>query len=476
MQVGSTPLFWILLVVTIVIIAIELIRGISGSSNILGLPVVAGTMWLYFYGYMAARVGTTLDYMLPSWSLEAGQMLALVSYSALLAGWYYKMNRRGYRVPRRMELDLNMARRVFACGVGLLIIAIIGQYTFFGQQVIDYKNTSNYWYLMFYAGYPGGALCLLALSSCPAMRRSAKPAALGVLIVLLMWQHLLTARRGPIFPMVIVLCYVPYLVKGGRPNRGVVLGGLALAGFAMLVAVWARPYVYAPFYRQADWTLQDRLDGWRLAADTFAFQEVVDDRTTLASDNEFLYHCGALAVIWELGDYQYGTGYLTLLTHWIPRQLWPEKPVLQEGLFESHWYAEMHGRLGFGLSYGAAAGGAANAFEQLGLVVPVLWFAVGRFARFLFNGAIIERRPERIVQYTGFVCAFHWMVAQALGAMFVPACYYIVLPTMLLRIVSRGGWGSRCWEAHFWPAGTRRVDVNEAVKEPRLKQQLLESK
>jgi hypothetical protein len=50
-------------------------------------------------------------------------------------------------------------------------------------------------------------------------------------------------------------------------------------------------------------------------------------------DNEFLYHCCVVSACIELDRCQWGTGYLSLATHWIPRQWWPDKPVLATGWF-----------------------------------------------------------------------------------------------------------------------------------------------
>src|ERR1017187_361120 len=121
----------------------------------------------------------------------------------------------------------------------------------------------------------------------------------------LMWHHILNARRGPLFPMVIVLGYLPYLLARRKPSRIVVLGALALGGIGMLTLVWMRTYTYAP-QSAVEWTATDSVNGWDRGLRELSWSGILEDRQQRNSDNEFLYHVDAISTIWQLDDYQYG--------------------------------------------------------------------------------------------------------------------------------------------------------------------------
>jgi hypothetical protein len=432
--VGPSALFWVLWTATVALCLLQIADAILKDSDVLGLPLIACAIWLYFYGYMAFVAARTMGELMPTWAMALSQAVALASLLGLLAGWYLK--RKNVSAAKPIEWTLTTCKSVWRAGLFLLGVALVGQYSFFGQATIDYKNTSNYWYLMFYVGYPAVGLCVLAIIKYKTERLLGKRLLLGVLILALMWHHILNARRGPLFPMVIVLGYLPYLLARRKPSRIVVLGALALGGIGMLTLVWMRTYTYAP-QSAVEWTATDSVNGWDRGLRELSWSGILEDRQQRNSDNEFLYHVGAISTIWQLDDYQYGTGYLELLIHWIPRQLWPNKPSLQQGFFQSHWHEEMPNFMGWGMSSGASSGGIANSFEQFGLLCPVFWYVLGWWASRLYSAATEQMDVVRAMQYVGFLCATHWLLAQGFGAMFVPACYCILIPTAVLVYLRR---------------------------------------
>jgi len=411
-------------------------RSLLKRNDVLSLPFIACGIWLYFYGYMALVCAIQLSALMPTWTMELGEAVALFSLLGLLAGWYHPQ--KSPPGTNQGEVSPKMCERIWRIGLFLLLVAIVGQYTFFGHANIDYKNISSYWYLMFYVGYPAAALCILSIARGAPRRRLRRILLLGGLIVVLMWFHILNARRGPLLPMVIVLAYVPYLVAGKKPRRAVVATSLAVGGLVMLIFVWIRPYSYAPG-GAVEWTIADQLNGWRVGLRHLSLDAVLGERQRTASDNEFLYHCGSIGTVWELGDYQYGTGYLELFVHWVPRQLWPGKPGLQEGFFPGHWMEEMPNVMGWRMSTGSSSGGVANTFEQFGVLCPLFWCGIGWWAARLYRESTRQRNLTRSFQYVGLLCAMHWLIAQGFGAMFVPACYCIVIPTVVLAYVRRQG-------------------------------------
>jgi hypothetical protein len=399
------------------------------NKDVLGLPFIACGMWLYLYGSMAYGCAVNLADLLPTWTLEFGQLVALLSLMGLLIGWHCAS--RSHRKSQSFTIPPAKYALIWRIGIVLLFIALVGQYTFMRQEVIDYQNTSNYWYLMFYIGYPATALCLFVLIKDKSGPMSLRAVFLGVLILALMWQPIVTARRGPLMPMVIVILYIPYLVRKRRPNRLVVGSGLAIGSLAMLTFLYMRPYSYAPD-GVSDWTMSDRLDGWQKGLRDLSWEAVFSEKQKTQSDNEYLYHCGMVATIWEFSDYQYGTGYLTLLVNWVPRQLWKSKPALGQGLLPSQWQDQLPGVVGWSMSTGAAGGGAAEVFGQFGIVSPLFWAIVGALASKLYRRSAHTGDELATAQYVGFLCTLHWLVAQGFAAMFIPACYFILIPTVVI--------------------------------------------
>lgn len=431
---GPSTLFWVIWAVTVALCLTQIAYSLLKDRDVLGLPLIACGMFLYFYGYMAFVAALSIGDQIPTWTMELSQSVALLSLLGLLAGWY--LQRKGISAGKPMEWTFITCSSVWRAGLFLLGVALVGQYTFFGQATIDFKNTSNYWYLMFYLGYPAVGLCVLAIVKFKTKRLLSKRLLLGALILALMWYHIFNARRGPLFPMVIVLGYLPYLLVRRKPSRTVLVGALAFGGIAMLTLVSMRQFTYAPG-SVVEWTATDRVDGWDRGLRELSWSAIFEERQGRSSDNEFLYHCGAIGTIWQLNDYQYGTGYLELLIHWIPRQLWPGKPVLQQGFFQSHWYEEMPNVMGWGMSNGASYGGVANTFEQFGLLCPMFWYGLGSWAARLYGASSRHADEVRSMQYVGFLCATHWLVSQGFGAMFVPACYCILTPTIVLSYIRR---------------------------------------
>jgi uncharacterized membrane-anchored protein len=85
------------------------------------------------------------------------------------------------------------------------------------------------------------------------------------------------------------------------------------------------------------------------------------------------------------------------------------------------------------MSAGASAGGVAEVFNQLSFASPLFWLAFGWAVGRVYARA---RRGELGWQlvYVGIVSASHWLVSQGVAAAFVPACVYVVVPLIVLRI------------------------------------------
>src|SRR5205085_957190 len=182
----------------------------------------------------------------------------------------------------------------------------------------DFNGVSGYWTVMFHIGYPGMALALWAILTGDEHKWLSR--LLFVMAITgFMVPFVLNARRGPVFPLIIVLLYLPPLIRKTPPRRAFILGGLLTAGLTMLAFNAARKWIVAR--------------NWDKDANVLTPEQVVVDRTLRVDDNEFINNIYMIAALNQNGKYQFGTGHLSLLTHWIPRAVWRDKPGLGEG-----WY------------------------------------------------------------------------------------------------------------------------------------------
>jgi hypothetical protein len=186
-----------------------------------------------------------------------------------------------------------------------------------------------------------------------------------------------------------------------------------------------------PFMDTHDTSASSLSGGWLAGLSNLSAKDVLTTKAGQLADNEYAYHCGAVWTIYRTGRYQYGTGYLTLLVHWIPRQIWPDKPGLEEGFFPSY-YSEVGNEMGWRATGGAAWGGAADVFSEFGFLSPIFWGFLAYFVGCGYRLALGNRLGEKMA-YLGFLAGTHWLVAQGFGPAFVPMCIFTIPPAVFLR-------------------------------------------
>jgi len=420
--------FAILLLLTAVVAGATILRAVWKPERLPQLPVVAAAMWLYFYVFMAYAVAVEMGPLLPSGALALGQLIALASLVGLIVGSRLGMRRPG--AASGTQVPQYAWGRLWWIGATLTVLGSVAHLAFITQKQIRWQETTAYWYLAFYVIYPGLACCLVARIKGSISHPAERPA-VWALAAFAMFPHVAAARRGPLFPIVMVLVFLPNLVRRRTPKRTVILGALAGSAIVMLLFVAVRPWVY----RSGESSLTAISAGdWSEALDSVSFEDVVLRKTRQETDNEFLYHCAMVKTNVETGVYQYGTGYLSLLTHWIPRRWWPSKPELGEGWFGNilHLIPTV---TGWRMSIGASAGGLAEVFNQFGWFSPLFWGLLGWLAARMLRRARVEDDPRWVVAYIGVLCASHWLISQGFAAAFVPACVFQVVPWLAFRVV-----------------------------------------
>lgn len=421
--------FWFLWLCTVVVIAHQLVKSASSQQTILGFVPPFCMMFAYFYIVQAGIVATSLSDRISPEFLALGQLVALLSLIGGLWGWY-RGSAGSIRVDTREKSEDN-PQTLWYLALGAIVIGLIGQYTLFSsgflqQGQLATGEVSGYWYMLFHVAYPGLAIAIALVSRRPEFRTGGPALLLIVLSFLLMYPWIIAARRGPLFPFVVVVIYSYYLMRPQLVNRAVVIGSLAAAGVAMLLLFTIRDYTNTSIIKFNEERLRQA-----------TAMDIITGKAYEESDNEYLYHCVYVGSYMETDRFQWGTSYLSLMTHWIPRSWWPEKPALAQGWLDPLSKEEMFAITGVWVTTGAAAGGVAETFVNLAWFTPLGWAAIGwMMGRVYLFG---RRHPNRVgpMIYVGMLAGLHWLISQGFGAAFVPIAIYVTVPILIYAIAGK---------------------------------------
>jgi hypothetical protein len=416
----TNPVFWLLWLVTAAVCVVAAVRTAIREDQILGFVPVFILAFSYFFVCQAAVVAVTLDHRLQPWMLTVGQGIALVSLLATL--WGYSLGSHPSRLPRKPVEYSYKPQSLWYAGILLMVVGIIGQYTFFSAMFAgqaDYSVTA-YWSLLYMIFYPGLGLCVRVYAGTPEYRTPTTLLLLTGLSMFFMYYWVMMVRRGPMFPFFVIVAYTYYLTIR-RVNRAVIVSGLVFVGLLMLFFVLIRDYQH----QEGSWRV-DQLE-------RVTVHDVILKKAQSEGDNEYLYHCGMIASLIELERFQYCTGYVNLLIHWIPRQWWPDKPTL----LDQGWYPrvsnyEMQELLGWQMTFGASSAGVAEAFQQFGWLVPLFWFGLAWVVGRAYAYAYYQPTAARQTLYVGTISVTHWLVSQGFTAAFVPLMFFTVVPLVLM--------------------------------------------
>jgi len=418
---------WIWWLGTVILCLWKMIEAVVFRPvKLLEWPFIACTMWLYFFGYMAYKAKLTLGAYLGNGMSNLGQLMAFLCLVGLLAGWAA-----GMRVPLK-SATRDGEYPFFLCwlaGMFFIGLGAIGNYSV--SQAVDegdmnFHTASAYWYLLFYVGYPGLAI---AIWSALKSNSPLKWVLLGLTLAgcaAFMWPQVVAARRGPLFPAIIVLLTVPPLTLRRPPNRLLYCGSLVAAGIAMLLFLQVRMTIYSG-------------GTWSEAFRKLDVSDAVVERGEAADDNEYVNSCQVIGTIFESGKYQYGTGYVGLLFHWVPRSVWPAKPALGEGSYNTNTeiFDDVEKVSGIRVIVsGAAIAGPADSFIEFGVLCPFFWFFLGFVIAVIYLKAVRSRSPWWLFSYAGVLCSTHWLISQSFAAAFVPGMYFQLVPVGVLVMVA----------------------------------------
>ncbi|MGA2257755.1 MAG: hypothetical protein ABSG53_24090 [Thermoguttaceae bacterium] len=358
------------------------------------------------YVYLSFRILKSHPTLLPDTVLTIVQFLPFVCFASFLAGWYLSLGRR----PRaNFAAPSYSLRHLWSWGIGLLIVGNAGLYSF-SYSESSFATSSAYWYMLFQVGYAGIALWVAVLTIKRRIVETTSRVIFAVLVYLLLAPTLLNARRGPVYTAIISAVFGYLLVRPSSLKLWKVIGMLGAAGLLMIVLVHARKHLGAG-------------QSWQKAMQAATVDAMHEKRSTEVADNEFVNHAVKVEANLETGMYQYGTVHLAMLTHWIPRAIWPGKPQRSMGIYPA---AMLHFKPGFytNLGLGGAWGPVADSFDNYWYFCPIFWYFIGLGTVALYNRAVWRDQLNWKMHYLAVLMSSHWFFAQCATEAIVPFMFY----------------------------------------------------
>jgi hypothetical protein len=425
-MIMENNIMWVWWTATVLICAWKLGEGVLRPYRMLEWPFLACAMWAYFYCYMAYEAEKSLPEYLGNGITNIGQLMPLLCLIGVVCGWKFGTQTRGKGIS---ELGGYPYFRFWLGGFAFLLIGAAGGLSVMHAAAtgnLNYQETSGYWYLLFYVGYPGLAMSIWALLKMQPGYRKYLWAVTILGLVAFMFPHMIDARRGPLYPAIIVLLLVPPLATRRPPNPLLFCGALGAAALVMLLFLQVRTVTYNG-------------GTWGEAIHHLDVNAAVEEKGKQAEDNEYINNCQLIGTIFQNGKYQYGTGHLSLLWHWIPRAVWKDKPTLGEGTYSfEEMFDDVEAATGFHLlGSGASSGGVADTFVQYGLLCPFFWFGISWLFGAVYMKALLGLSPLWLFSYVGFLCASHWLVSQGFAASFVPGMCFQAVPLVTFFLLGR---------------------------------------
>jgi hypothetical protein len=417
-------LMWIWWAFTVALCAWKIGEGLLRPHRMLEWPFLACAMWSYFYGYMAYDAKKGLSEYLGNGISDIGQLMPLLCLVGVLVGWSLGTRRTAHLVPEKRTYPYF---NFWLAGMFFLVVGAAGAYSVMhgaAEGTLDFQESSGYYILLFYVGYPGLAMTVWSLFKVKPGTRKYLWIVTLLGLVAFMVPHVLDARRGPLFPAIMVLLLVPPMARRRAPNPWIFCGVLAAAGLVMLLFLQVREVTYNG-------------GTWNEAFHHLDVGTAVTEKAEEPEDNEYINNCQLIGTIYQNGKYQYGTGHMSLLWHWVPRAVWKEKPTLGEGSYSfNEMFDDVEAATGFHLlGTGAAAGGVADTFVQYGVLCPLFWFGLSWGMGAVYVRALMGNSPRWLFCYVGFICASHWLVSQSLSAAFVPGMFFQAVPLLVFAVL-----------------------------------------
>lgn len=415
-------LFELLLILTAAVCVAAVVGALTGKFDFFAAPFLYGGMFLYFFVYEPAWLWFSGEGkpFLTEGQFTLCQLVALGSIVAFLFGWWLAVRRKFARRP----VPQWSIRHLYGCGAAIAGVGFLlwAWFVDFSGGWVEYYSQAHgaagRWAettAWIYGGkellIPGILLMLQARIQGDDPART--PLALPLVLAGLVFLHaILMSSRGTLYPLAVVLVFIPYLIRGRRPPRFAFLWGATALSVLLLLLV---------AYRQ-----------WAHLGASLAEADVDPAAAILgveaAEGNEYLY-CGAwINTAWQTGQYALGVPYSFYVIHVIPRSVWPDKP------YGFEWGAtkdDMRTIVGWRPTSGAARTGVADLFTNFSFGAWGVWALLGWGAGRIYTRALEPGALSDQAYYVLFLAASLHLVSQGVPAFFVSSCYRAV-PLLLV--------------------------------------------
>lgn len=429
-------LFWIVWAITAGVVASSFLRAWMNPARLLEWEFIFVVLFGYVYVYMAFSVATSLRIILFDRDLFLGQLVALLCLVGGIMGWRKSIKPlSALSAPANPQIKSYRGNLPFWIGCLFMLIGLYGSYktSVHAQQAEGNFNvtTSAYIYLIFYLGYSGMMLCLQHLYTRKVRLGSPYWMVFGFFSLLFFMPYILHTRRGPLFAFAVIWLFSHFLLNRRIPRPAIMFSCLLVVGVTMLMLLQVR--------------IQQR-DGlsWDSIFNFDTFYKALVARNTKLNDNEFLNSIQMTGAVFDVGRYDYGTGYLSMPLNAIPRQLWKNKPGIGIGIVDPGKviYPVIQGKYRMTLlGYGAAPGIVADAFFEFGFLCPLFFYGFGYGAGCFYRRFISTRNEAAFICYIGVLACSQWLIVQQFSQCVVPYCFFVVpgaLAIILIRRINPG--------------------------------------
>lgn len=212
----------------------------------------------------------------------------------------------------------------------------LDQWLSVGRGGTDYDKVQGYWPMLIDA-LPAGVFLLLFRSSAHRVSRLGSVLAY-IAVALMWWWFLYLGTRSRIINLTILVLAALYLPKRRNPNFA-----LALGIFVALQVIVDFQAAYRGNFTGLSFNMGsiDKGEMWRTILPGVLGGDRQDKRAQVSQGAEFNCAMAVMELVPQKVPYNYGYGFLELLTRPIPRAIWPNKRYphlesVQGVLFEGH--------------------------------------------------------------------------------------------------------------------------------------------
>ncbi|NNM86103.1 MAG: hypothetical protein HKL96_10165 [Phycisphaerales bacterium] len=279
-------------------------------------------------------------------------------------------------------------------------------------------HSSGYLTDWMYLQVPAGVLLIQAYL---LDRNLLLPSVVGLSVALFgVFYHLFTYGSRYCAAILVLLAAIPFLFRGTRPKKALVLVLGTIAVVVMMSLAATRAIV-------GKGEAPNRLAAISVAAQRF----IHGGKDNYGAGREFVVGAMEVQVVQQQQNWNYGRVIPDMGIVFLPHQYFPNKYDWVSPWDAPHFFPLLRTYLGLTkktLSYGVAPTGFADAYVNFWWLFPFLWLFIGYFISFIYDGAVAAGRLDFQGYYACCLMTLFWLVGQDLEAAGY-AVLFMLLPT-----------------------------------------------